>query len=135
MPIIPVIPEGQSSEELEINRLNTAAFISANPVMVILVPRTRVNDGEGTRWTELPARPAQTLRIIDQSSARGPVPGTLRSSDGIERRVEFQLLGKFDATFGVYDHWTDDNGKDWEIADLLPDNGYEKRAQVIRHGG
>ncbi len=120
--------------ELEVNRLNTTAFIDANPLVVTLIPRERVSDGEGTRMIDQAPRAPQKMRMIDQSYFRGPVPGTLTGADGIQRKVAFQLLGDWDATVGLYDYWIDEEGIRCEVADLLPFNKYEVRAQVIRYG-
>jgi hypothetical protein len=134
VPVIPPISAGPSPIELEVNRANTAAFINANPVMVTLVPRVRSQSGEGEVWSETAPRVAQKVRLIDQSSAAGPTPGILSSLDGRQRTLEFFLLGEYDAEFGMNDRWTDGDGATWEILDLLPFNGYERRARVVRYG-
>lgn len=125
-----MIPE----PELSAHRATTLAFISYNPTVVNLVPRTRVKTGSGTRLVEGPPRGPQTLRIIDQSSPKGPTPGMVIAGDGKQRKVEYQLLGPYNASIGLYDVWEDGNGIRWEIAEILPDNGYERRAQVVRYG-
>jgi len=120
--------------ELELQRRNTQAFIDSNPTTLTLIPRTRVKRGSGFQWIEGQPRAPQVLRVIDQSSTRGPVQGSVHTADGVERRVEYQLLGNYQAAIGLYDTWVDANGLRWEIAELLPDNGYERRAQVVRRG-
>jgi hypothetical protein len=35
---------------------------------------------------------------------------------------------------GVFDYWVDGDGIRWEVADVLPYNQYERRAQVMRYG-
>lgn len=44
------------------------------------------------------------------------------------------LLGAYDAQIGLYDVWTDTQGNSWQVTDLLPYNGYERRASVIKFG-
>lgn len=134
MPIIPYATPGLSALELQVNRSNTSAFIAANPSSVTLVPRTRQTTGEGTVWIDGTPRPVQTVRIIDQSSGGGPTPGTTTSADGQQRRVDWMMVGEWNAEFGQNDRWTGDDGATWEVTDLLPFNGYERRAMVVRYG-
>lgn len=123
------------AEELQLQRFQTLAFIEVRYTIVTLIPRVSQKSGTGTLWVDQPARDPQTVRLIDQTRAQlGPVPGTVRGADGRQRRVEYQLLAAWDAEVGMYDWWTDDAGIRWEIADLIPDNGYERRAQVVRYG-
>lgn len=133
MPIIPLIAEGASLDELAVNRLNTSVFIAAAPAIVTLIPRTR----DGYDWVDGTARPGQIMRLIDQSSTTdpsgGPAPGAAKVTDGIEADVtqtDFFLLGEWDAEIAVWDRWTDSAGRRWEVLDLFPPNGYETRAVV-----
>lgn len=121
--------------ELAVNRWNTEVFISFEPSSIALIPHVPVKTGTGTTWQPQAARPVQVFRVIRQGTGLNPMtPGTVRASDGRQRRVEFQLLGKYDAVMGLYDSWTDSDGVRWEVADLVPDNQYEIRAQVVRLG-
>ena len=122
------------ANELAMHRANTQAFIAANPSTLTLTPRTKQKTGGGTAWIYGTPRPAQVMRLIDQSSTSGPTPGSVRAADGIQRRVTYQLLGTWDATIGLYDTWTDAQGFVWTVDDLIPDNGYERRAEVSRYG-
>lgn len=120
--------------ELELHRANTVAFIAANYTDLILTPRVRVKTGTGTTYADQPPRAPQRVRLIDQSAVRGPEPGTVLAGDGKQRRVVYQLLGEHTAEFGLYDYWVDAEGIRCEVADLLPFNGYERRARVVRYG-
>lgn len=120
--------------EVKMQRRQTAAYIEANPLEVALIPRVPVKTGTGTTLTDQPPRPLQTFRLIDQSAPTGTQPGTVVGADGRQRKVEFQLLGNYDAQMGKYDYWVDSDGVRLELAELLPDNGYERRAQVVRYG-
>lgn len=134
MPVIPQITQGLSATELKLNRTNTEAFIDANPTLVTLIPRRREKTGTGTRLVDLAARPTQRMRLIDQTRTYGPEPGSAVGADGKQRKIEYQLLGLWDAEVGLYDYWIDEMGVKYEVVDLLPDMGYERRAQVIRYG-
>jgi len=120
--------------ELKMHRINTTAFIAANPTSIALVPRTPVKSGTGTRYVEGPPREAQTFRLIDQTRTFGSEPGTVLTLDGKQRKAEYQLLGEYTATIGLHDTWVDIDGIVFEVGNLLPDNGYEIRAQVVRYG-
>jgi hypothetical protein len=121
--------------ELAINRRNTLRFIAARPLVLELVPSvTNRTETGGVALSDAPTRDAQTLRLIEQASAYGNSPGLLPAQDGKQRRVRFQLLGAYDSTIAVGDHWIDTNGVRFEVVELLPFNGYERRGQVVRYG-
>lgn len=122
-----------SDTELAAQRRITAAYIAANPSSITLIPRKLVKSGTGTTWQDQPPRPAQTFRLIDQSSPSGNQP-TATTIDGAQRKVQYQLLGAWDTVVGLRDYWIDAEGFRCEVAELLPDNGYEQRAQVVRYG-
>lgn len=119
-----------SAAEIKYQRVQTRAFIASNPTSIALIPRVRQMDGRGVRWVSQTARDPQTFKIIDQSSTGGGVPGVLVAADGKQRLIAYQLLGDADAIVGLYDCW-EMNGEWWEVAELLPANGYEIRAQVV----
>lgn len=121
--------------ELRVNRFNTVRFIAARPIAVVLTPVLKVKTSTGGfRYEDLSERASQVFRLIDQNSATGNTPGMLTAIDGRQLKVWSQLLGSYDSEMAVGDHWTDENGKRCEIGELLPYNGYERRAQVIRYG-
>lgn len=124
-----------ADRELAVNRRNTLAFIASRPLVLALIPqvRTRTASGGVTYVPQTP-RAEQTLRLIEQASAYGNSPGLLQASDGKQRRVQYQLLGAYDAEIGVYDYWEAD-GLHFEVVELLSYNGYERRGQVIQYGG
>lgn len=119
--------------ELAVQRKITKGFIAAQPVMITLVPRAQVKQPSGgTRWENGEPRVAQTMKIIEPTLGVGNTRPTV-AVDGIERVVEYILLGAWDAVIGVYDTFEHDGGR-WEVVQLIHDNGYEQRASVARHG-
>lgn len=134
MPTVPIIEEGWDPDELNMLRYNTSAFIAAHPSVIELTPRERVRAGTGLSFVDGEPRPAQVLRVIDQSSSRSASPGLVTGSDGKERQAEHQVLGDWDAEIGLYDWWASAEGFRFEVAELLPYNGYERRALVVRYG-
>ncbi len=124
----------RDAAELQALRRNTKAFIDANWIELALIPRTRVNSGSGARLEDGLQRPVQRLRLIDQTRTNGPEPGTVLAGDGKQRKAEFQLLGNHDAVIGKYDYWIDSAGVKMEVVNLIHNNDYEVRAQVVRYG-
>jgi hypothetical protein len=120
--------------ETEVNRLNTSAFIAARPSIVSLIPQKSTKTGTGVRLTDLPARAPQVFRLVDQSGAMGPNPGVVQTGDGHQRKAAFQLIGAHDAEIELNDYWIAEDGSKLVVEELLNDNGYERRAMVVRYG-
>jgi len=119
--------------ELGINRLNTAAFIAADPLILTLTPRIASRAPTGGVITQNgPERAPQTFKLIMQSPAGNSIEQ--RTDDGTERQVDFILLGEWDAEVAVGDWWDDENGNRWEVRAIVPTNHYETRAVVEAHG-
>lgn len=118
------------STETTVQRLNTTAFIAARPTSIVLTPytRTRTNTGGYTTSAGTP-RAAQTMRIITMSEDVKPV----RTVDGVERKIDFMLLGEWNAVVARDDRFTYE-GDTYIVVDLLPTLDYETRALVVRHG-
>lgn len=125
-----------STSELKVNRRNTSAFVAERPVTITLTPQRRVRTATGGfEIAPDPDRAPQTFRVIDLTTGyatqRMPPQRTL---DGIERSAEFMLLGEWGTLLERFDTWEDGDGSRWEITSVYPDNDYERRAVVVRHG-
>jgi len=120
-----------SQAELKIHKANTKAFIATNPSVLQLIPRTRIKDGSGTRFMNGTPRDPQTFKLIDQSTSRNTIPGKIRTSDGVERLIDYILLAESDALVELWDYWADSDGT-WEVGEIYPSNQYEIRAAVVR---
>jgi len=116
--------------ELEIQRGLTESFIAASPISLVLTPhaRTKSNNGGYTTAGGTP-RAAQSFKLIQFSENADPVLG----QDGVMRRIDFMLLGLWDAQIAVDDQFTYDGG-DFQVVALMTDLGYETRALVRRRG-
>ena len=57
----------------------------------------------------------------------------MQGSDGKLRDVQWLLVARWDAVLGRYDAFELD-GRQWEVADLMPYNGWERRAAVTARG-
>jgi hypothetical protein len=132
-PESPPLPVFDLTAELTLNRINTALFIAQSPRRIVLTPRVRVRTAAGGSTTEDQAeRPEQVFRLIQQSPSGASIEQ--RTVDGeTERRIDWVLLGDWDAQVDVGDHW-EEAGIWYEVMSLIPYNGYEVRANVEATG-
>lgn len=125
------LPDGFISLELALLRDQTSYFIAANPSDLILNPvRTEKTQSGSMRKIALVPRPVQRLRLISMSASQKP---TL-TDDGIEREIDLTLLGTWDAQIDIGDWWRDAEGLLYEVIEMVPFNGYEVRALVVKSG-
>jgi hypothetical protein len=118
---------------LPLHRRLTKAFIDANPVTIVLTPRTKdKKPAGGWVWVDGTPRDPQVMTLIEQTGLSGQ-PKPVVTVDGVERVVEFILLGEWDSLMGRNDVFVYQS-KDWEVVDLYFDNGYEQRALVSARG-
>jgi len=126
------IPDGALEYELAIQRGVTEAFIEAEPVSIALRTRGRVRTPSGAYATsEGPARAPQTFKVIMVSPAGASIEQS--GGDGTERRVDYVLLGTYDAQVGIGDFW-EEGATRYEVSSVIPYNGYEVRANVRAYG-
>lgn len=125
------MPPGYINLELAAKRDQTEWFIAANPTWLTLIPtkRTRTSSGAVT-YVDQPPRPPQKLRIISMSASQKP---TL-TDNGIEREIDLTLLGPWNAQIDIGDWWRDGEGLFYEVLEMVPSNGYEVRALVVKKG-
>jgi hypothetical protein len=134
--IIPNPPEAPSgftgfSNEIDIQRRITLAFIDTAPVILTLIPRVRAKQPTGGfAFQELSPRVPQKMRLIEPL---GSLPIMLTGSDGVQRELEMILLGRWDCDLEKYDVFQY-SGRSFEVAQLYHFNGWEQRAEVIRFG-
>ena len=117
--------------EQRVQRLLTAAFINAAPSVVVLFPnaKTATPDG-GWTLTQQDPRPAQLMRIIEATNSFAAVKAT----DGVDRHYDCTLITMPEADIALGDTFTQ-GGATFEVVGFMHDNGYEKRAMLVRHGG
>lgn len=128
---------GQSAAMLKVARKQTKRFIDDDPFTIVLVPRekTRVPGG-GYEMVDQPPRPPQTVKLVYTGSARGigGAEGVQVTSDGVERRYDYVIIGEWTLQIDVGDWWEDDRGQRWEVLGMIPDNEYERRATCSAYG-
>lgn len=117
--------------ELATQRRLTATFIAADPETITLIPRvSQKTSGGGREWVEQTPREPQEFKIVERvTGARS----NTRVAGGEQREEEFQLIGEWDAQVEARDIFVH-RGREWEVAQVEWDNGYEKRASVVAYG-
>lgn len=125
------LPDGYITTEQAVQRDLTEWFINANPVWLTLTPisRQRTSTG-GYKDVNLPARPTQKLRLISMSASQKPTI----TDNGVEREIDLTLLGPWNAQIDIGDWWRDGEGLYYEVIEMVPSNGYEVRALVVKKG-
>jgi hypothetical protein len=133
-PSTPLPPQvADTAYELWVQRRITHAFIRAEPVDIGLSRRSSSRTAlGGVMKTFSRQLPTQTFKLIMQSPAGASIEQ--RSDDGTERRVDYVLLGEWDADVEVGDYWDDESGERNEVTSMIPYNGYETRANVEGYG-
>jgi hypothetical protein len=125
------VPDGFIGQELAVNRDLTEWFIAANPIWLRVTPVKKQKTGAGgTALVNLPERPPQRMRLISMNASQKPKI----TDDGIEREIDLTLLGPWDCQLDVGDWWVDGEGLRYEIVEMVPFNGYEVRALVVKSG-
>lgn len=122
-----------TDEELAIQRQNTEEFINSNPMPIVLTRRGNTRTVTGAyEHPDGRLLPTQLFKLIMVSPSGGSIEQ--RSDDGTERRIDFVLLGNYDADVQIGDYWHDDTGQRWEVVSLVPFNGYQVQANVESYG-
>ncbi len=118
---------------MDLMRELTHWFILQDPSYVVLTPREQVDSGNGSfGWADLPPRPQQMVKLIFTA---GNSDGAVESSDGIERKYDFVLVGEWNATVKLGDYWRDpETEQKYVVTGLSPYNGYEIKANVTSYG-
>ena len=119
--------------ELRVHRLNTEAFINADPVSLVLYRTTRTRTASGGyKDSEAPLASPQTFRLIPASD-RMP---EIRDSNGRAVVPVYTLLGSHSADMERWDRFQL-NGVWYEIASpIRPEHTttsvYERKGDVVR---
>lgn len=113
---------------LATQRRVTAAFIADDPTSIELIPTEVTLLADGTKkHTDGTPRGPQNFKLIPMSFDQRPTVTT----DGVDRIISYTLLGTYDSTMELWDHWTD--GEDtFVIVAFAPGYGYEKKGLVER---
>lgn len=123
-----------TNTEQRVNRRLTQRFIQTSPRCIRLHPYERVKDDQGGwRFVAGELRPTQTFRFIEAGQPGSNAASTIIETDGVRREIELEILGEWCSEMEVYDRFELDDIK-YEVIQIWPDNGWEKRGSVIRRG-
>lgn len=117
--------------ELRAQRAITKALVDSDYEEITLTPHTRNRTTTGG-FTMEPGAPREPQRFhVVEKVSNAAVNNRVAGGSQTER--QYTLLGYWDAEVEVHDKF-EYNGGQWEVVELEWDNGYEKRAAVIRFG-
>lgn len=113
---------------VETQRRMTKAFIDEDPTTIVLIPTVRqLQPSGGERQTDGEPRTPQTFKVIPMTFDQRPTV----TVDGVDRIISYTLLGEYNCTMELWDHWTD--GEDeFVIVAFAAGFGYEKKGLVER---
>ena len=114
--------------ELALQRKATAEFIEADRTDLVLIPSNRVEEFGTVSFVDLPPRPSQPFKVIWPGG-----DGIVVTSDGTTRRFDFILVGNYNATVAIGDHWSE-GSQHYQVEWVQPYNEYEVKAGGSSHG-
>lgn len=117
--------------ELEMQRRTTKAFIDADPTVIALTPQSvTITPGGGRKFEQDQPRADQTFKLIPMTFDQRPTV----TSGGVERIIDYTLLGEWNAEGEVWDRFVLDNPDEYYLVVAIADgHGYEKKFLCERH--
>lgn len=116
--------------DLEEQRRLTKVYIEYDPTMIALIPtvKTRTISAGFTESDGTPRAP-QTFKRIAVGAFTAAPRVTIA---GVERIVDYVLMGAYDSIVEPGDYWIDGNGDRYNVIAIEAGHGYEKKAFVER---
>lgn len=115
---------------LTAQRRQTKALIDDDPTSVVLIPRVKSTTLAGApSYVDGLPRAIQRFKLSLLAFDQRPTV----TVNGVERRVDYHLIGEHNAVVEVGDHWTDSDGTHYEVIGFTEGWDYQIKAQVIRH--
>lgn len=121
-----------SPAALAAQRRMTAGLIADDPTTVTLIPQVETTTPSGGQsyvdgTPRIPVDVKMSLLAFDQ---RPTV-----TVAGVERVIDYHMIGPWDMPVEVGDYWIDPEGTRWEVVGLTEGWGYETKAFMSRHVG
>jgi hypothetical protein len=121
--------------EIQVQRRNTAAFVMADPLTLVLTPHTRTSTAAGGfRLDEGEPREPQTFRLIPAEDTAPEVS----NSNGRMSEPTYTIMGLWNADMDQWDTFSL-NGNVYEIASpVRPEHTlapYERKGYVVIKSG
>jgi hypothetical protein len=126
----PVDPSQVNAYMLEAQRRMTAALIADDPTDVELIPRVRVSTPTGG-WT-YQAQTPRSLQTVKMSLLNYDQRPTTTVA-GVERVIDYHLIGPWNMSIAVGDLWDASDGTTWEVLGFSEGWGYMTKAFIGRH--
>lgn len=121
-----------TTKEQRVNRRLTKLFIKMDPRGIRLTPYQRLaDDMGGWRYVKGEIRPTQDFKFIESGQPGTNAATNATGIDGVLREIEFEVVGPWDADITLYDRF-EMGGDEFEVVQIWPENGWEKRASVVR---
>lgn len=119
-----------SSGYLTAQRAATLAFIRDDPTTASFTPSTRIRTATGG-FTEQDGAPRvdQTFKMSELNFDTRPTTTVA----GVERLIDYHLIGRWDMTIAVGDYWFDDAGTRYDVVGFSEGWEYMTKALVSRH--
>jgi len=115
---------------LDLQRAATASFIADDPTTAQLIPVARVYQSNGGfKEQDGTPRAAQTFKLSLLAYDQRP---TITIA-GVERVIDYHIIGPHDMAIAVGDYWIDEAGTRFDVVGLIEGFGYETKAYVSRH--
>lgn len=119
------------TSELDVQRRLTQAFINADPTArpIVLTPHVRQRQPNGGyKDVDGTPRAPQKFKLSEIAYDQRPTVTVA----GVERIIDFHLIGRHDAQIAVGDWWMEGATK-YEVIGFTDGFEYEIKAQVLRH--
>jgi len=126
----PVDPLEVDAALLEAQRRQTQALIANDPTSLQLVPRSRVSTATGG-W-EYQEQTPRALQVVKMSLLNHDQRPTVTVA-GVERVIDYHLIGPWNMTIEVGDLWAASDGTKWEVLGFSEGWGYMTKAFLGRH--
>ena len=116
---------------LAAQRRVTRDFIRDDPTEVVLTPYTEtITDGGGRAFAPGSPRAPQTFKLIPMTFDQRPTV----TAGGVERIIDYTLLGTWDCEGDVWDRFTLDNPNEYFlIVAITNEHGYSRKFLCERH--
>lgn len=118
------------AQYLAMQRSLTQMYIANDPTTIELQPYSQVKTPSGGwSWQAGDLREPQTVKMILLSNDQRPTVTVA----GVERVIDYHLMGRHDMQIAVGDIWAADDGTMWEVLGFTEGWGYMTKAFVGRH--
>ena len=119
-----------SAAEVEVQKKNTAAFISASPESLVLLRQEKISNGHGGFTLSEPVElEPQVFRMILQDRRLGDT----QTGEGSAARPSYTLLGYFDADIQRGDYFFFGANR-YDVDFVYEARDYQTKAEVMFRG-